>query len=74
MGTFAEAFGYRFCQQDTDMRTLIAFAVHAHYVYIRRRTVQEQIPHPSADDIAIEAQTVGFFAHHLQHIILYFQP
>jgi hypothetical protein len=35
--------------------------------------MEEQIPHPSADDIALQAQPIGLFADQMKHRILYFR-
>jgi hypothetical protein len=73
MRTPAQTLGYCLSQQYTYMRTLVTLAMHANHIHIRTLAVEKQIPHPSAYDIAIQPQPVGFFAHQMKYGILYFR-
>ena len=42
-------------------------------VYILALAVEEEVAHPAADYVAVNAELVGFFAHELENGILYFR-
>ena len=75
---FAEAFGYGLCEVNATTGSLTClvgkWGVLTHHDYINIGTVamQEYITHISANDIALQAETVGFFAYKVKNGEVYF--
>jgi hypothetical protein len=63
--SFAEAFGDGLCQINATS--------HNDYINVGTLAVQENVAHITANDIALQAETVGFFTHEVKDRKVYFR-
>ena len=80
MRSFAKTFGNRLRQTDADANFLVfhrlclcSITAHDDNVDVGALAVKYQVAHPTADDVAVESEPVGFFAHEVQDGELYFR-
>ena len=77
VGASSQTLCHRFRQQDSYSRALMALfrvlTTHHHDIYVRTLAMKKEVPHPAADNVTVQPQTVGFLTRHLQHRVLYFR-
>ena len=62
---FAEAFGHGLCEVNAT--------AYNHYINVGTLAMQKNIAHITANDIALQAETIGFLAHKVEDRKVYFR-